>query len=46
MPDHLVSVASIDREDASRAGLATGADEYVTKPFKVEEAIARVGAMV
>lgn len=42
----ILMLTALDREEDVVAGLEVGADDYVTKPFRMNELIARINALV
>lgn len=42
----ILMLTALDREDDVIAGLEVGADDYVTKPFRMNELIARINALI
>ncbi len=42
----ILMLTALDREEDVIAGLEVGADDYVTKPFRMNELIARINALI
>lgn len=42
----IIFITARDAEDDTVKGLAIGADDYITKPFRLREVVARVGAVL
>jgi two-component system OmpR family response regulator len=42
----IIMLTALDDEANRRAGFAAGADDYVAKPFRIEEVLARVRALI
>ena len=42
----IIFVTALDTEDDILKGFSTGGDEYISKPFSVNEVVARVGAVL